>query len=899
MQARQSMSMLSAGLLIAVAASTGYAQLSFDVVDTTPLGRFGPADPVHGYPMWLEDANGTVLELCLDTNDVTPPPIPDPETGFPFPPCPACVDPLLDLPDPTLPQSFPDNFPDEHFYWLGESIMIEPDNTRAIVTMALEGAFDGLGTVVDGEQIVFVRYRVRIDNATPGETIKITYPFGVTTTVAENDQAGAAISNVNFTNDIFLWKGVPLKDPLSAIQGTFLESVVIDPATGAVTPVIDMLDPPGTYIGDFCGGGPVTGSPIMIQDPISQNPDGSLNYGTPQPANFFRVEGPGVGVMGDGTPSVHQCANILLGPDPTSYADCIQSEDFTVLAKKATKIGAQLDRATYSRDTLTTQISAWASTAPGQQLQVSGLGIPTTDMIGDGTGHYFAHIVEPATTAPPATLTITNLSDTPPTESTRLLVDNVNILDATYNLDAHALSVSAKASRTDATAGLSLGGSMNGTALDAAAGSVSVTTYVPPATVRVQSSAGGYTEVPVTVFGSVPILLANAGVDQIVMKGATVNLDAAGTVGFLQSYLWTQVGGPDVSASLTGATTATPSFTFPAGDALITFELQVTDTLGSVSTDQIDITNPVVANAGADVVLSVFPDGAAVPLDAITLSEGAARNYTWAQVQTPPAGQPVDPTAPLTDPAGTLVDPADPTLPGDALGDPVLLFPLEGGTVTYQVTVAGAVAQTSVDYISITAPVGAPVANAGLDQTVLSDQIVQLDASDTLGVIDTYAWTQTAGEAVVLGVLQPDGSIMGDGTGTVNPAFVFPATPQTLTFQLTATGPGGSSVDYVDVIVSDPGTSDQLFQNKAIWRENKDRWRISGTSDQINGQTVTAWLGDPQTGILIGSGVVDAIGDWQITVIGGVNPLLHTEFTTVTVLSTGGGVITDWVFEIK
>jgi len=103
---------------------------------------------------------------------------------------------------------------------------------------------------------------------------------------------------------------------------------------------------------------------------------------------------------------------------------------------------------------------------------------------------------------------------------------------------------------------------------------------------------------------------ANAGGNQTVNEQTTVNLDGTGSTddGIITTYAWTQVGGPNVT--LTGAGTATPSFTAPTvlvadSPLLLTFQLQVTDDELLTSTDTVQITvnavNAVpVANAGTD-----------------------------------------------------------------------------------------------------------------------------------------------------------------------------------------------------------------------------------------------------------------------------------------------------------
>jgi len=99
----------------------------------------------------------------------------------------------------------------------------------------------------------------------------------------------------------------------------------------------------------------------------------------------------------------------------------------------------------------------------------------------------------------------------------------------------------------------------------------------------------------VTVQGNTPPV-ANAGPDQTVTGGFNITLNGTGSSdaeGPIASYLWQQTSGPAVT--LTGATTATPSFSAPkvTTSTVLTFNLTVTDGSGATSTDSVAVTvNP-------------------------------------------------------------------------------------------------------------------------------------------------------------------------------------------------------------------------------------------------------------------------------------------------------------------
>ena len=111
--------------------------------------------------------------------------------------------------------------------------------------------------------------------------------------------------------------------------------------------------------------------------------------------------------------------------------------------------------------------------------------------------------------------------------------------------------------------------------------------------------------------------VANAGANQTVALGATVQLDGSGSndpSGNPLTYQWSQTGGTQVT--LSSNTAVKPTFTAPGSVATLTFQLVVNN--GSVSSSPATVTIAVgtaqlpVANAGANQTVAV---GSTVQLD--------------------------------------------------------------------------------------------------------------------------------------------------------------------------------------------------------------------------------------------------------------------------------------------
>jgi hypothetical protein len=238
--------------------------------------------------------------------------------------------------------------------------------------------------------------------------------------------------------------------------------------------------------------------------------------------------------------------------------------------------------------------------------------------------------------------------------------------------------------------------------------------------------------------------VANAGVNQSVAQGATVNLNGAASSDpdarpSPLTYSWTRTAGPSVT--LSGGTTASPSFTAPtvAAQTALTFRLTVSD---GAATDTADVTvtvNPPgnlapAANAGNDHTVTV---GNLVTLSSTgsSDSDGTIVSYLWTQT------------------AGSSI-----TLNGGNTGT-ATFTPAQTGAYAFRLTVTDDDGATGADAVTITVQPAqgnnnAPVADAGEDRTIAVRSDVLLDAGGSYdpdaGTVLAYAWVQVSGPTVTL-----------------------------------------------------------------------------------------------------------------------------------------------------
>lgn len=475
--------------------------LFFSLSAHAVLYRVGPNDvpspPGNGYPLWYQDTNGLVLDLCLPQNQLQI------NAGV----ClilPPDQDPVAGLNHPIV---FPTNYPDEAFYWNATAVMDIDANNRAVLVLGLEAAF-ATGPVVPGDQVTFGRVRIIVDTPVAG-TYTVTHPFGIQ--VFPNvpaDQRG-----ITFTSDIGIGAPGDFTGALGSGVGPFLRASAN--AGGAPLPYFTVPnDPSGDqFLADTAATVAVTGSP----------------FGT----NFFRI-----------------CVDAVGGLDGnvnTAGDECMQIDQFTLMGKVHTGlVGSPLtiDRSTYSRDANGAHVEVYATATPQPNAgpprlffgDAGGTNLmPSKFMRGPTTqGLFYGQSIPGNAATLPANVIVTNVGDNPPSSATRALVDEVKIITASYHPGIGTLTIRATSSDKVAPPTLTvigLPGSATGSDVMQLDNSVPtdparyILTYpvpgiggvvlnrVPPLNVTVVSSAGGQSTEPVlTTFAATAAgLFSNGG----------------------------------------------------------------------------------------------------------------------------------------------------------------------------------------------------------------------------------------------------------------------------------------------------------------------------------------------------------------------------------------------------
>jgi len=564
------------------------------------LERVGPVndDPrVGGFPAWYQDTTGLAMEFCD--------PLTQSELDGAW-----C---LLGAGEVIIPENFPTNFFDEHFYYAAESSLTPANGGKALLVIAVESAFNL--AVAPGEQITFSRIRVRLDPVPADGTYRFIHPYG------EEFIDGAAGDRIFFTDDVGIGAQGDFSGALNSRLGPFLAASATpggaempaltsanqtpdtDPAhfggTFAPTPY------PGTgkaYIADPARIGPVTGSPL---------PPFIGNDGLEHNHNVFRIEGPAGSAIGG------------VNADGTTI-DFIESSDFTLMGRifSDTIPGrVTVDRASYTASASAQKLDVFASGFQTQlgRLPTQARPAPVTPVLSFYEGACGNDPVTGALIAPAGLTdqqmfqagTIFSAQSQPLVIPSHVCVkdsaardangtvvpaffqapvtDEIAVTKALYDYDTQTLSVSATSSDTVNPPALSLDGFGALTA-----GSITVNPLIAsPAKVRVRSDIGGFADLIVTTnfSGAAPGALRalndaftfaeDAGAQILGVLANDTNA-AGGTVAVTaQPRLGTAVANPD------GTVTYTANANVNGADS---FSYTVTTSAGTSNTANVALT---------------------------------------------------------------------------------------------------------------------------------------------------------------------------------------------------------------------------------------------------------------------------------------------------------------------
>ena len=278
---------------------------------------------------------------------------------------------------------------------------------------------------------------------------------------------------------------------------------------------------------------------------------------------------------------------------------------------------------------------------------------------------------------------------------------------------------------------------------------------------------------PATPSNQPPI--ANAGADQNItlpINSVTINGSASSDLdGSISSYLWTKLSGPSQFNLGNSGTASTLLSNLAAG--VYTFQLKVTDNAGAIALDTTKIivnaalvNQPPVANAGADISITLPTNTANLNGSASSDGDGTISSYTWSQISGPN-------TASIT----------------SGNNSSTAISSLQQGVYLFALKVVDNNGASDLDSIKVTVNKAAnqhPVANAGSSKSITlpvnSTSLNGTLSSDPDGNISSYSWSQTAG---------PSTAEITNGDTSVATAASLVA--GIYTFQLTVTDNSGAS----------------------------------------------------------------------------------------------------------
>lgn len=229
--------------------------------------------------------------------------------------------------------------------------------------------------------------------------------------------------------------------------------------------------------------------------------------------------------------------------------------------------------------------------------------------------------------------------------------------------------------------------------------------------------------------------IANAGSDLSITlpnNSVVINGSASDADGTVDSYVWTQTGGPS-AATLTGENTADLTVN-DLVEGIYTFELVVTDNDGATDTDEVNVNvnavnQPPVVSAGPDVIL-VLPNNSVTIDGTFNDPDGTITTSGWVQVGGPAT-----------------------SFTSDNIS--LNLSGLVEATYVFRFSATDNDNATSQDDVSVFVVSSnlLPTVNAGPDITItlpVNSRNITAVANDSDGTIASYTWAQESGPSVTI-----------------------------------------------------------------------------------------------------------------------------------------------------
>ena len=327
--------------------------------------------------------------------------------------------------------------------------------------------------------------------------------------------------------------------------------------------------------------------------------------------------------------------------------------------------------------------------------------------------------------------------------------------------------------------------------------------------------------VTVTVNGGGPTV--NAGSNQTItlpVSSVTLSGSATDASGTISSYAWSEVSGPSNAAFANGSSATATAGGLVQGTYV--FKLTATDNSGIAGNATVTVTvNPAAVTPGLPVANAGSAQSITLPTNSVTLvgsgseTNGSIASYSWSQVSGPT-------TATIGSSSATST-----TMSG-----------LVQGTYSFKLTITDALGITASATVTVTvnaAAPGAPVANAGSDQTItLPTNRVTLagSGSETNGTIASYSWTQVSGPSTA--TIGSSSAASTTVSGLVQGSY---------TFKLTVTdglGITASATVTVTVNAAAPGAPSANAGSDQTITLPTNSVTLTGSGSEING-TITGY----------------------------------------------------------